>query len=293
MCVIMENNEYKELMDKLSQRKENLPSDAYNAKIAVLMGIDKASEEKARQKKHQLISYRFCFSALACICFAIIGLNSNIGWYETLAKVPVIGAVADVFTFNRYQNTQGDMDMDISVAKVNEYERSVDANEEMNEYANELVSQYNQTVDETDGQGHYSLQSDYSVKYEDETYLCIEVATSEVMASANQYVKTFTIEKDSGQAITLGQYLNNDPELMSKVGDNIIQQMKQQMAADENVTYWIDETPLGDYSFSSINGGEDFYLIDRHTIVVMFDEYEVGPGCMGVVEFVVDLNTLE
>lgn len=288
----MEHNEYKELMDKLSQRRENLPQDASKAKIAVLMGIDKASEEKSRQKKHQIISLRICFTCLAVMCFAIIGLNSNFGWYETLAKVPVIGAVADVFTFNRYQNVQGDMDMDVAVARVNEYERSVGVNEQIDEYANELVNQYNQEVEESNGQGRYSLQSDYAVKYEDEAYLCIEVYTSEIMASSNQYVKTFTIDKESGQAITLGQYLHNDTVLMSKVGDNIIQQMKQQMIADENITYWIDETPLGDYSFSSINGSEDFYLIDQHTIVVIFDEYEVAPGSMGVVEFVVDLDSL-
>lgn len=288
----MEDKAYKEIMEQLTKQKVQLPQDDAKAKMAVLMGIDKAMEEKAARKKHQLFALRLSFTCLTVFCVGIIGLNTNVGWYQAFASVPVIGTFADVFTFNRYQQEQGNASMDISVAKVDEYQRSVGVNEQIDDYAQSLVDQYNAIIEDTNGESHYALESDYSIKYEDDKYLCIEVYTTELMAGSNQFVKTFTVDKETGEPISLAQFLQQDVELMSKVGANIVDQMQHQMANDENISYWIDESPLGDYTFSTINGSENYYLINEHTIVIQFDKYEVAPGYMGIVEFTVDLSAL-
>jgi hypothetical protein len=60
--------------------------------------------------------------------------------------------------------------------------------------------------------------------------------------------------------------------------------MQDQMAADENKIYFIksDEEPSG---FDKITDDTNFYINDDGNVVIVFDEYEVAPGYMGVVEF--------
>ena len=65
---------------------------------------------------------------------------------------------------------------------------------------------------------------------------------------------------------------------------SVLSQMKEQMEADKNVTYFLDPATDG---FSGLTGEESFYLSESGSLIVAFDEYSVAPGSMGAVEFTI------
>ncbi len=80
---------------------------------------------------------------------------------------------------------------------------------------------------------------------------------------------------------------------MEVISDNIIGQMKEQMAADEGNVYWL-KGDVEDFvePFEQISREQSFYINADGKLVISFDKYEVGPGCMGVVEFVIPTEAI-
>jgi len=48
-----------------------------------------------------------------------------------------------------------------------------------------------------------------------------------------------------------------------------------------------------DKCFKSISEEQNFYINDKGKLVIVFDEYEVAPGSMGCVEFVIPTSVIE
>ncbi|HAT4742347.1 TPA: DUF3298 domain-containing protein [Clostridioides difficile] len=64
--------------------------------------------------------------------------------------------------------------------------------------------------------------------------------------------------------------------------------MRNQIKKDDTKSYFIDQDkdfPVKD--FESINKYQDFYFNKNGNLVISFEEYEVVPGYMGAVEFVI------
>ena len=77
------------------------------------------------------------------------------------------------------------------------------------------------------------------------------------------------------------------------ISNEIIRQMKQQMAADENVIYWVEPNEIMPDVFTQIPDGQPFYINNDGQLVISFDKYAVGPGVMGTPEFVIPTRVLE
>ena len=73
--------------------------------------------------------------------------------------------------------------------------------------------------------------------------------------------------------------------------DKIKEQMKSQMAADENVRYWLD-SDMPEWDFTSITDNTSFYLNQNNEVVVCFNEGDVAPMSMGCPEFVIPNEVL-
>lgn len=73
--------------------------------------------------------------------------------------------------------------------------------------------------------------------------------------------------------------------------------MITQMEKDSNVTYWVkDPNKKDDNSidpFEKIKPNQNFYINKDHKLVIVFDKYDVAPGYMGIVEFVIPTDVLK
>lgn len=222
-------------------------------------------------------------TAAALVLTFGIAVNASPVVAQAMDGIPVIGSIARVVTIRNYnESTDNGMMADISVPQI---DGNVAANAEMDAYAKELISRYEKEVVAQLGQeeGHYALESSYEVVSDNDKYVSIRINTVETMASGAEFVKIFTVDKATGQTVSLKDYLNS-PEKLEAVSQNIKDQMAAQMAEDEGKVYFTEGEVGG---FTGLTGDENFYLNEAGELVIVFGEYEVAPGYMGTVSFTI------
>lgn len=110
-------------------------------------------------------------------------------------------------------------------------------------------------------------------------------------ASAQQVEKYYTIDRKSGEMLELKDLFKADSDYVAVISKNIKSQMKQQMAEDDKVHYWLNEETT-EWNFKEIRENQSFYINDKGELVISFDEFEVAPGYMGSVEFEIPKEAL-
>ena len=245
-------------------------------------GIMRARLEKKRSDRMKNMKRTGVTAAALVLTFGI-AVNASPVVAQAMDGIPVIGSIARVVTIRNYnESTNNGMMADISVPQI---DGNVAANADMDAYAKELISRYEKEVVAQLGQeeGHYALESSYEVVSDNDKYVSIRINTVETMASGAEFVKIFTVDKATGQTVSLKDYLNS-PEKLEAVSQNIKDQMAAQMAEDEGKVYFTEGEPGG---FTGLTGDENFYLNEAGELVIVFGEYEVAPGYMGTVSFTI------
>ena len=241
-------------------------------------GIMRARLEKKRSDRMKNMKRTGVTAAALVLTFGI-AVNASPVVAQAMDGIPVIGSIARVVTIRNYnESTNNGMMADISVPQI---DGNVAANADMDAYAKELISRYEKEVVAQLGQeeGHYALESSYEVVSDNDKYVSIRINTVETMASGAEFVKIFTVDKATGQTVSLKDFLNS-PEKLEAVSQNI----KDQMAEDEGKVYFTEGEPGG---FTGLTGDENFYLNEAGELVIVFGEYEVAPGYMGTVSFTI------
>lgn len=128
------------------------------------------------------------------------------------------------------------------------------------------------------GEGNLGAYSGYFIQTQTDSLLSVGRYFLWIQASGAEKNKFDTIDLEKKILLTL-PCLFKDGSYVEIISDNIREQMREQMAADEGVIYWVDE-------FEGICGNQEFYITDDK-LVISFDEYAVAPGVMGVVEFTI------
>lgn len=81
-------------------------------------------------------------------------------------------------------------------------------------------------------------------------------------------------------------------DYITPISDSIKEQMLEQMAADEQVYYWLNDE-IEEWNFKSITEETSFYLNEKGNVVIGFNEGEVAPMYMGTVEFEIPAEALQ
>lgn len=257
------------------------------ARNAVLEGIQKGKKEK-RNTIMMKITKRSALSAAAAVSIIAIMANASPVTANAMENIPVISAIAKVVTFRTFSDNQDNYEAKIDISKVSINEKdNTGVNRSIEDYANQLIKEYEtQVTQDIAGNGHYSVTSGYEVVTDNSKYLSLRINTTVIMASGAEYVKIFTIDKGTGEVVSLNHLFRGDNKILEHISDNIKSQMAEQMAADDSkVYYYNSEEPTED--FKGLKGEESYYFNEKGEIVIVFDEYEVAPGYMGVVEFTI------
>lgn len=271
----------------MKQDYKNIPVPE-DAKNRVLAGIEAAKKEK-RSNNMIKFSKRTGMTAAAAMLTITVMANISPITASAMEQIPVIGSIAKVVTFRTFEDADENHEAKIDVPQV-----SIDGNENaavnksIEDYANELIAEYEKEVTESqNGEGHYSVTSTYQVVTDTDRYLSLRINTTVTMASGAESVKIYTIDKTTGEVVILSGLLNENPELLTAVSNNIKQQMTEQMAADDSKTYFYSSGEDAAEDFQGLTGEESFYFNQDGLLVIVFDEYAVAPGYMGVVEFTI------
>lgn len=249
--------------------------------------------EKKPVKKQIRILPRIAASA-ACFVFIILFLlpNVSVTYAQALEQLPVIGDLVRVVTIRNYYYDDNHWKMDINIPQIeSEDSKSVDyINKDVSELTTALINRFYEDLEINGNKGYGSLNVDYEVVTNTDSWFTLKLTVCQTAASSNTYFKFYHIDKNQGKIVELGDLFNTDKFSDSLVAE-IKKQMQEQMANDENISYWINTSGIGE-EFATVSADHNFYWNENGDLVIIFDKYEVGPGSMGTPEFVIDKGVI-
>lgn len=216
----------------------------------------------------------------------VVLANSGPGLARAMENVPLLGAITRVVTFRTYEDRRGELvGANVSVPEV---ENGAALNDEIRRYTDAIIAEYEKDAAQAEGVdgAPYQLDLSYTVATDSETLFALRFNKTVVMASGAESVRIYNVDKRTGRILTLADLFAAESGYLDVLTAEIQRQMRAQMAADENVTYWLDsEVPAWD--FTALDPDAAFYVNEDGELVIVFNEGDVAPMYLGVVEFVI------
>lgn len=283
-------------------------------------GIDRARMEKKRAEHARR---RSAWTAVAAAAVVMIALpNTNMQIAHAMENIPLLGGFFRLVTVRQYNYSDENHDAEVELAQITYGEDAGEGasvgevaaapkgtavgsvegagqedavanlsedgmkeiNQDMEATVEELIRQFEDTLSE---EGYHGLHVTQEVVTDNAQYYTVKLSVLETEASGYEHNQFYTIAKQTGNVVTLEDLFAEGSDYISAISENIKTQMKEQMAADEGVIYFLDNDDMPEFNFQGITEQTNFYFNERGELVIAFDEYEVAPGSMGAPEFVI------
>ena len=236
----------------------------------------------------------------AAMLTVVVLANSGAGVAHAMEQVPLLGLITKVVTFRTYEDQRGDTVS--ATINVPEVENGGELNDAIQAYTDTIIAEYekdaasseeyaNDPDAPTAETNHYELNLDYTVATDNAALFALRFNKSVVMASGNESVKIYNVDKATGKILTLGDLFQSGSGYLDVLTKNIQAQMRMQMDADENVYYWLDDE-VTDWNFTALDPDTAFYVNENGQLTIVFNEGDVAPMYMGVVEFTIPTNAI-
>ena len=257
--------------------------------------INRAKKEKKRMKKITL--YKTFGSMAAVLAIVLILPNTSQTAAAAMQQIPLLGNLFKITTVREYQvdeernmanvkvpqvevqdSTDGNTDADTAA----QAKKSADAiNFDIEEETNKLIDEFKESM--KNEEGYQDIYIDSKVLTDNDRLFSLELILYQGAGSGYEQHKHYTVDKLTGKELTLKDLCGND--YVDTISEEVKKQMKEQMAADESVKYWLDDPDVPEWNFDKIAEDQDFYVDAEGHVVICFNEYDVAPGSMGCVEF--------
>ncbi|MGI5824115.1 MAG: RsiV family protein [Bacillota bacterium] len=275
----MNDRDFDKLL-KNSLRSEESPSCLLDERV-------KKKMKQANRNSNKFLKYgKYVASVAVCALLAVTVLaNSSQTVALAMQEVPVLGAITKAVTFRTYEDVEKDFAAYVEVPRIDGLGSVTDElNAEIRAYTDSIIAMYEDDKSSSGGEGKYALDSGYETLTDNEDYYSIKVWTTISMADTNEFNKYYTVDKKAGKIIGLADLFADGYDYKEAVSEEILRQMRAAMAADADLTYFIDG---GFDDFKTIAEDQNFYMDQDNNLVISFDKYTVAPGYMGVQQFTV------
>lgn len=311
---IFEIDNIKELEKELEGLKRQYAqvkmSEEQLGQLKMAMEKGKAENRKERKKTEWR---RFTVSAAAAILAFVILPNTSSSIAYAMEKIPMLGDLVKLVTWREYVYEDETHAADISVAKLeleeaiaedglqktgmgadkeesvngtmqeNTLQESVDEiNGEIEEITNNLIAEFENHMKEEMGYHEVIVESETIPTAEG--YYAVKLFCYQAQASGFEQQFYFTIDLATGERVELKDLFREDVDYITVISENIKEQMQVQMDADDGVIYWLNEE-MEEWNFQGITEETGFYLNETGRLIINFNEAEVAPAYMGMVEF--------
>ena len=266
-----------------------------NMKERMEASIARAKMEKRKVKKVKL--WKTCASAAAVLAIVLVLPNTSQTAAAAMQQIPLLGNLFKITTVREYQvdeernmanvkvpqvevqdTTDGNTDAD----RAAQAKESADAiNFDIEEETNKLIDEFKESM--KNEEGYQDIYIDSKVLTDNDRLFSLELILYQGAGSGYEQHKHYTVDKLTGKELTLKDLCGND--YVDTISEEVKKQMKEQMAADESVKYWLDDPDVPEWNFDKIAEDQDFYVDAEGHVVICFNEYDVAPGSMGCVEF--------
>lgn len=267
-----------------------------NMKERMEASIERAKMEKRKVKKIKL--WKTCTSAAAVLAIVLVLPNTSQTAAAAMQQIPLLGNLFKITTVREYQvdeernmanvkvpqvevqdTTEGNTDAD----RAEQAKESADAiNFDIEEETNKLIDEFKESM--KNEEGYQDIYIDSKVLTDNDRLFSLELILYQGAGSGYEQHKHYTVDKLTGKELTIEDLCGDD--YVNTISEEVKEQMRAQMAADETVKYWLDDPDVPEWNFDKIAEDQDFYVNAEGHVVICFNEYDVAPGSMGCVEFI-------
>ena len=275
--------------------------------------IEQAKRENGR--KHTVRNVAAAVAAAAAVFIALP--NTSAGVAYAMSNLPIVGRLVEVVTFRDYRYEDERHNADVKVPELVPEDRGADAegteeiteigqtseeveeklekstdeiNAEIREITDRLIAEFEEGLAGQEGYQDLTVSSEILSTGED--YFTLKLICYQAAGSGAEWDYFYTIDLRTGERLALADLFVEGADYLTPISENIKEQMRQQMAEDENKMYWVDTDDLPEWNFQSITDETSFYLNEDGNLVICFNEGDVAPMYMGTVEFVIPADVV-
>ena len=283
---------------------------------AMKTAIEKAKRDS--EKNRNVVVFQRVMATAAAFLMAFIILPNTSGTVAyAMSQIPVLGRLVEVVTFRDYQyederNSANVEVPELAVAEeeipeetvvtkgvagealieedaVNEKKENLqksmeEINAEIRTITEKFIEEFKTNLENEEGYQDLIVESE--VINSTSEYFTLKLICYTASASGAEWNYYYTIDLNTGERILLEDIFAEGADYVTLISENIKVQMEEQMAADENVHYWLHDE-MEEFNFTKIAEDQSFYLTENGEVVICFNEGDVAPMYMGVVEFVI------
>ena len=266
------------------------------------MKIEEAKREN-RKDRNRIRVTRLAATAAALVIAFISLPNMSPTIAYAMEKIPVIGQFVKVVTFRDYEyedeHHRADVEIPELVVEVESQEvrpetslentiDEIDA--EIREITNELLNEFGNHMREELGYKELIVKSEVLLTTQEYFTLKLSCYQGEASGYTGNYF--YTIDLASGKCLQLKEIFAEDTDYINPISENIKEQMRNRMVQDENVYYWLNDE-IDELNFKTITEETSFYINEKNNVVISFNQGEVAPMYIGVVEFEIPAEVLD
>lgn len=264
--------------------------------------IEVAKMENRREARKKNGAGKAALAAAAVVAAFVILPNTSAGVAHAMEQIPVIGKLVEVVTFRNYQYEDERNQADIEVPEIvpqsvtdtvaeesatgvqENLQKSADEiNAEIQKISDQFVKEFEENLQTEGGYQDVIVKSEVVSTTQD--YFTLKLICYQGAGSGAEWNYYYTIDLNTGERLQLKDLFYEGADYITPISENIKEQMKEQMAVDENKIYWLDDPEVPEWNFEHITDETAFYLNENGNIVISFNEGDVAPMYMGVVTF--------
>ena len=268
-----------------------------------------SDRKKKTERKVIFMLKRSLATAAVFLAVFTAGLNVSPAFAETASELPIIGTLAKVLTIRSYHTDEGDFRIDMEVPAIISSDTSAESTEEFTNAVNaeiqHLIDDYTASAKEefeeykkaffaTGGtesewdNRQMDIIVDYEIKYQKAPILSLELITAKGWVAASEERHYYNLDLDYGMEIKLSDLLGED--WIALCNKEIDKQISERIASDPGLSFYgYGDNDLTGEKFSTIDETTDYYINADGNVVIVFPEYSIAPGYMGIQEFVIEL----
>ena len=244
-----------------------------------------AALEETRPRKRR--PYRWTAWAAAALALFIAVPNVSPAAAAAMGDLPVLGAIVRVVTFRDYTYDDGVHSADVSVPELAGSQAAQTVNEQVQAWTDRLMEQFEETCEaELGREGYLGLDVTSAVVTDSDGWFTLRVDAVETQASGYQFSRFYHIDKAADRVVTLKDLFREDADWSAVLTREVRRQMEERMAGDSGASYFPEE-------LTGIGPDQNFYFNESGELVLVFDEYTVAPGSMGMPEFTIPAEVYE
>lgn len=251
-------------------------------------------KEKISMTKKKVYKGWAIAAAIALVIMILPNTSQTLAY--SMGDIPIIGEFFKVITFRNYSYKDEKNVADVVVPEVtmaDNADKSVaeagkktaeEINAEIRELTDKWVADFKSIMDE---EGYHGIKIDYDVIATTDDYFTLKIILFKAAGSGYEEHHFYTIDLNTGEKVELADLFKEGSDYKNIISENIKDQMREQMANDEGVRYFVDSKDYPEWDFKEITDDTAFYVNQNGEVVISFDEGYVAPASMGTVEFII------